>query len=201
MDVDDAAGDLHGAGKRDRDIADADGNRIPVDDDEAALRVHDQPRSVVVALGDAGYGVRHVERDHDQRRRERRQQRTLELRKLSRADFLRLRRRPGRQALAVPDSLRIVTLAVMSGKPAAVHAQRAQLAAVRIVYRDEAYGRAVAVAELPEPTFQVGEAVDFVPVHHRDDGAARDACSGEYVAGICHVRAAHRYVEMPRLLI
>ncbi len=73
MDVDDASGHLHGAGESNLHIADTHRHRISIDDDETALRVHDEAGSVIVALGNSRHGIRHVERDHDERRRQRRE--------------------------------------------------------------------------------------------------------------------------------
>ncbi len=201
MDVYDATGYLQGACEGDGDVADAYRHRIPIDDDEASLGVHDEPGAVVVALGDARNGIRHVERNDDERGRQRRQPRVLVLRKLRRADLFRLRRRTRRQCLAIPHSLGVVPLTMVCGEPTAVHAQGTQLTAVRIINRDETDRRTISIAEILESCFEVGEAVDWAVVHHGDDGAARDSGRAQRIPGIRNVGPAGRHVEMTRLLI
>ena len=52
-------------------VAHGDGHGVAVDDDPAAFGVGDEPGAVVVAIGDAGHRVRHVEVDEHERRRHR----------------------------------------------------------------------------------------------------------------------------------
>ncbi len=201
VDIDDASRHLNGAGESDRNVADPHRDRVAIYDDQAALGVDDQAGAVIVALGNAGNRIRHVEGHHRQRRRERGQQRILVLRKLRRADFRILGSRPCHQVAAVPDALGIVALAVVRGEPTPVHAQRAQVAAVGIVHRDVADGRPVAVAELRQPRLHVGQVLHLMVVHVRDHRTARDAGRAEYIARACDIHAAHRDIEVTGLLI
>ncbi len=66
VDVEHTTRYLHGAGERNRHVADPDGHRITINNDQAALSVDDEAGPVIVALRDSGNGIRHVERNHRQ---------------------------------------------------------------------------------------------------------------------------------------
>ncbi len=70
MHVLDPAGNLDRAAERQPHVAHRHGHRVAIHRDEAARRVDDQARAVVVALGDARHREGHEEIDHHQRRRD-----------------------------------------------------------------------------------------------------------------------------------
>ncbi len=63
MNVFDASGDFERSCESNTDVADRDGHRVAVDHDEAALRVGDEPGSIVMTIGHTRDRVRHVEVD------------------------------------------------------------------------------------------------------------------------------------------
>ncbi len=82
VDVDHMPGHFNGTGERDRDVTDRHRHGVTVDNDEAALCVHDEAGAVIVTLGDTRHRVGHVESHRDERRSQRCEARILVLREL-----------------------------------------------------------------------------------------------------------------------
>ncbi len=88
-----------------------------------------------------------------------------------------------------------------SREPEPVHANRAQIAAIRIIDRDVAHRGVIAVPERRNAGFEIVQRVDPLRIHHGDHGAAWNSGGSEHITGVSHIDPPRRHVEMPRLLI
>ena len=202
MHVLDAARDLDRAGERQPHVAERRRHGVAIDDDQAALGVDDHARAVVAALGDARDRIRHVEVDQHERRREPIDDRIGRLREAGRRRLRRLRVAVVRPRRARPRAeLRRRACTTRAGIPAPIHAHHAPLRRVRIVDREEAHRRALAVLAAPRrPARNRRASAISLAADFGDHGAARHAGRAEHVTGIGDVHAADRHVDVARLL-
>ncbi len=202
VDVLDASRDLERAREREAHVAHRDRHGVAVDDDPAALGVGDEPGAVVIAVSDAGHGVRHVEvHEHERRRDGLHVLLALARERGALARRRRLFRRPRRELLARPFAERVVAMAALRREPAAVVIDDALPLALRLVESHEAHGLLAGVGDRFERVLQVVEVLDRRAADAGDDAAARNLGLAEHIAGVRDVDALHRPVDVPRLLI
>ncbi len=201
MNVLDLAIHLQRSGERDRHVAHCDRHGIPVDDDVAAFRIDDQSSAVVVPVGNAGYRIRQVKRNHNQRRRNRVYTRITVARELGAARLGRRWFGPGTQILAGPDAGFVIAHAITHRKPGAIHFDGSHDAVSRIFDRRETESGSVTIGQVGKLTLQIRNAVDDFAANLGDDCTPRNRRARQDITGICHVDTADRMVVMPRLLI
>ena len=164
----DAAGNLERAAEGQPHVAERHRHRVAIRDHQSALRIHQQAGAVVVAVGDAGDRERHVEGDVHQRRRELRDHRVAHRRQCrGAAPSAASAAGPAARSAQGHSPAGVVAMALARREPAAVHAHRLQLAAVRIVDRRVAHAGAVAIAERSERRAEIREVRDRLAVDAR----------------------------------
>ncbi len=201
MNVFDLAVYLQRTGKCNCHVTHGNGNSVAVDNHVSAFLVDDEAGAVIVPVGNAGYRIRQVERDHDERRCDGVDAPITVAGELGAARLGRRRFGPGAQVLAGPDTGLVVAHAITNRKPGSIHFDGAHDAVSRVFDRIEADIGTVAVGQSGEFCFQFRDVIDGLAANFGNYRAARYRRARQDIARVCNVDAAYRVIVMPRLLI